>query len=431
MIYSIITQLIAQISLKRHRFIAVISFSILTATQLSAQSPDTLFKQGRELAYRNQFDSALIFLHLACAAQPRDMDMRLTLGRVYAWKKDYKNAEINVQVVTTHQPNNREALAVLADIYLWSRSWAELDNITQKALNFNNSTPEINGVKDSVVFIQKYAAGLIEQKLYREAVNTMKPFRVELKKLWDIAIKKLRYNTLSVYAGYYDFKTEQTDWQTAAVEYIRRQKRATYVGTLNYANRFGKQGTQWLLQAYPKIGKQAYAQLIFGYSEGKVFPNLTYGGSFFAGVAKKWEIEAGMRIYQVNTPQLAIKVERATVLRGGLSYQNKQHRIAYTVSKISGISTSGFAHTLSYRHYLKDAESYFQLAIGTGTNINNQISPQFDNFALNSKVVSFTLNRWINDRWRVMGNAAWEQNKNKDGIKQNRMTYDLGVGYRF
>jgi YaiO family outer membrane protein len=431
MIYSIITQLIAHKMLKRNLFLSAFAFSMLTASQLSAQSADSLYKQGRELAYRNQFDSALIFLHLACAAQPRDMDMRLTLARVYAWKKDYPNAEMNMAVVTSNQPHNREALAVLADIYLWSKNWPELDNITQKALNPLNATSTMTGVKDSVIFIQKYAAGLIEQKMYREAVNAMKPFRVELKKLWDIAIKKLRYNTLSVYAGYYDFKTAQTDWQTAAVEYIRRQKRATYVGTLNYAHRFGKQGTQWLLQAYPKIGKQAYAQLIFGYSEGKVFPNLTYGGSFFAGVAKRWEIEAGMRIYQVNTPQLAIKVERATVLRGGLSYQNRQHRMAYTVSKVSGISTSGFAHTLSYRHYLKDAESYFQLAIGTGTNINNQISPQFDNFALNSKVVSLTLNRWINDRWRVMGNTAWEQNKTKDGIKQNRMTYDLGVGYRF
>ena len=182
MIYSIITQLIAPISLKRNPFISVLVLSMLIATQLSAQSADTLFKQGRELAYRNQFDSALIFLHLACAAQPRDMDMRLTLGRVYAWKKDYQNAEINVQVVTTNQPKNREALTVLADIYLWSKNWVELDNITQKALNPLNATAESTGVKDSVVFIQKYAAGLIEQKLYQEAVNEMKPFRVELKK---------------------------------------------------------------------------------------------------------------------------------------------------------------------------------------------------------------------------------------------------------
>ena len=99
--------------------------------------------------------------------------------------------------------------------------------------------------------------------------------------------------------------------------------------------------------------------------------------------------------------------------------------------KITGVGVSGFAHNLSYRHYLKDSESYLQLALGTGANTNNQLTLQYDSFIINSRVVSVQINRWLNDRWRVTGGMTWEQNKNTDGSRKSRMTYDLGVGFRF
>lgn len=408
-----------------------LSLTVFFSLSVSAQSADTLFKYGRELAYRNQFDSAIVMLEQASALQPRNMDIRLTLARVFAWNKNYPAAENIVQVVIANQPKNREAMAVLSDISLWSQNWSGLEYITFKALNPNSLTDNAKIITDSADFIKKYAIGLIEQKRYQEAANILKPFLPDMKQLWETAARKLRCNMLSLHAGYFDFKSQQQDWQTASVEYMRRQKKISLIGSLNVANRFGKQGSQLLLQAYPKIGSKAYSQLLFGYSSGKVFPNLTYGGSFFAGIARYWELEAGFRIYQVNTPLLAIPVEKATVLRGGISYQKKYFRVNYTLSKINGVGSSGLAHVLSYRHLLKDDESFFQLSLGTGSNISNQISPQFDNFAINSKIVSFTINRWLNNQWRIVGSISWEQNKDKDGIKLNRMIYDLGVSHRF
>ncbi len=398
---------------------------------VSAQSADTLFKYGRELAYRNQFDSAIVMLERASALQPRNMDIRIALARVFAWNKNYITAEEITQVVLANQPKNREAIAVLSDISLWSKNWSELEHITFKALNPNSLLGDAKIVTDSADFIKKYAIGLIEQKRYQEAAKILKPFLPDMKQLWETAARKLRHNMLSLHAGYFDFKSQQQDWQTATIEYMRRQKKLTLIGGVNVANRFGKQGSQFLLQAYPKIGQAAYAQLLLGYSSGKVFPNLTYGGSFFAGIARYWELEAGFRVYQVNTPHLPTPVEKATVLRGGVSYQKRYLRLNYTLSKINGVGSSGLAHILSYRHLLKDDESFFQLSLGTGSNVSNQISPQFDNFAINSKIVSLTMNRWLNNQWRIVGNISWEQNKNKDGIKLHRMIYDLGVSHRF
>ena len=434
MIHLKIVPFIVQKWIKRQHSVLSIALFICIASLVSAQSADSLFKQGSRLAFQSQYDPAIVLLQKACDLQRQNMEIRLTLARTYAWSHDYKNAEKNAQIVLDNQPKNREAMGAIADIYLWSKNWAGLETITQKALN-KSSNLNLAGVTDSVVFIQKYALGLIEQNLYDEAVKVLSPFKKPLKPLWNIAILKVRHNTLSVYTSYYDFSngvnSQQKDWQTASVEYIRRQRRITVLGTLNYARRFEKQGTQWLFQAYPKIGHSAYAQLLFAYSDGKVFPNLTYGGSFFANFRKYWELEAGIRIYQVNTPLLQNKTERSTVLRGGISYQKQQHRFAYIILKIDGIGVSGFAHNLSYRHYLKDSESYLQLAIGTGANTNNQLTLQYDSFIINSRVVSAQINRWLNDRWRVTGGTTWEQNKNTDGSRQSRMTYDLGIGFRF
>ena len=420
--------------IKRQRSFLFIALFLSFASVVFAQSADSLFNKGSRLAFQSQYDSAIILLQKAGDLQPQNMEIRLTLARTYAWNHDYKNAEKNAQIVLDNQPKNRDAMGAMADIYLWSKNWAGLESVTQNALN-KTSSLNLVGVTDSVVFIQKYALGLIEQQLFEDAVSALRPFKKELKPLWNIAILKLRHNTVSIYTSYYDFSndinSQQKDWQTAAVEYIRRQRRITVLGTLNYARRFEKQGTQWLFQAYPKIGRSAYAQLLFAYSDGKVFPNLTYGGSFFANFRKYWELEAGMRIYQVNTPLLPNKTERATVLRGGISYQKRQNRYAYVLLKITGVGVSGFAHNLSYRHYLKDSESYLQLAIGTGTNTNNQLTLHYDSFIINSRVLSAMINRWVNDRWRVTGGMTWEQNKNTDGSRKSRMTYDLGVGFRF
>ncbi len=437
MIHLKIVPFTLQKCIKRQHSILYIALFLSFASLVSAQSADSLFKQGSRLAFQSQYDSAIVLLQKACDLQPQNMETRLTLARTYAWSHDYKNAEQNAQIVLDNQPKNRDALGAMGDIYLWSKNWTALEAITQKALN-KTSSLNLAGVTDSVVFIQKYALGLIQQQLFEEAVTALRPFKKPLKPLWNIAILKVRHNTLSIYTGYYDFsnatslgQTQQKDWQTASIEYIRRQRRVSILGTLNYAHRFEKQGTQWLFQAYPKIGHSAYAQLLFAYSDGKVFPNLTYGGSFFANFRKYWELEAGVRIYQVKTPLLQNKTERSTVLRGGISYQKRQNRYAYVLLKITGVGVSGFAHNLSYRHYLKDSESYLQLAIGTGANTNNQLTLQYDSFIINSRIVSAQINRWLNDRWRVMGGMTWEQNKNTDGSRKSRMTYDLGVGFRF
>ena len=397
------------------------------ATILPAQTADSIFKKGSQLAFNSQYDSAIVLIKKACAMQPKDMDMRLTLGRVYAWKREYFEAETNVKLVLNNQPNNREAMTVLADVYLWSNNWSELDNLTKNALvpSKNNNNPNTNTVTDSVAFIQRFAAGLTEQLRYYEAKDVLKPFKEKLPKLWDLVIYKLLANTVSIHLGYYEFKTQQPDWQTAEIEYIRKLRGITIVGSLNYAARFGKQGTQLMVQAYPKIGNRSYLWLILGLSEGVTFPDQVYGASFFNSFKKNWEGEIGIRLFKTKNG------ESATILRGGIAYTKKQHRFNYIIAKVQGTGIDGLSHNLSYRNYYKNDESYLQVGIGTGSSTQT-LSVLQDNFIVNAHVANVLANHWFTHNWRGFGGISWEENQNpNDGTWAKRWIYEIGIGFRF
>jgi YaiO family outer membrane protein len=74
--------------------------------------------------------------------------------------------------------------------------------------------------------------------------------------------------------AFFDFQNQKTDWHTASLEYTKKLHGLTLVGSFNYANRFGNDGNQFMLQAYPKLGKSMYAWLIAGFSDGKAFPKV-------------------------------------------------------------------------------------------------------------------------------------------------------------
>jgi YaiO family outer membrane protein len=413
-------------SLSMMRHLAKIFLFTLLAHPLSAQYVDSNYINGRDLAYKGKYDTAISLLKLAIDDNPYDLEMLMTLARVYAWSKNYKEAEEQTQAILSKKPKNREALAILGDTYLWSKNWSALENLTQQALT--PQAPSEALVKDSAVFIQKLVYGYIDQKRYIDARNTLLPVKDQLPKLWHLVIKKLLSNNISLTYAFFDFQNQNSDWHTASLEYTKQLQGITFVGSYNYANRFGSNGSQYMLQAYPKLGKKMYAWLIVGLSDGKAFPNGTYGISLFRGVKRYWEPELGIRIFTITKND-----EKSIVLRGGLSYHKAQNRFNYLLSSIKGTGTEGLSHNFYYRRYLKDDESYMQLSMGTGASAQSLISTQFDSFIINSFATSLSGVYWFNMNWRGSAGVSWEQNQKSIGLEspRSRLIYNVGLAYRF
>ena len=437
-----------------YRFLCATIFIFLyfsLPTRLSAQSIESLYQQARNLAANQRYDTAIILMKQVCEKQPLDTDMRLYLARVYAWKKDFDNAQYTTSLILYNQPRNQDALLLLADIYLWSKQWDKLEKLIKNVLYTDGTSrgnregvldskfqipDSMRGVwnlksgiwnLDSIPFIQKYAFGLIEQKRYQEAEKLVFPVRDRLFATWDFVKSKLISNTFSVHYTNYHFNTKQSDWHVIETQYAKKLSFATIIGSVNYANRFEKEGFQFMAQAYPKIGHRSYAWLLVGVSDGKTYPNLVYGGSFFTTVKKYWELEAGIRFFKVKT------TEKATILRGGIAYQNKQHRLSYTLMKMNGTGISGFAHVFSYQNYFNKDDSYIRFGIGTGSNNEaSLLALRYDNFIINSLSTGVALNYQFNRNWAVLGGCSWEHNKNQGtDNKQSRWVFDVRLAYKF
>ena len=66
-------------------------------------------------------------------------------------------------------------------------------------------------------------------------------------------------NTVAIYYNYHHFdKQFPDDWHIGSVEYKRQTPVGAVLGRINYANRLGKNGFQYEIDAYPRISQKIY-----------------------------------------------------------------------------------------------------------------------------------------------------------------------------
>jgi YaiO family outer membrane protein len=93
------------------------------------------------------------------------------------------------------------------------------------------------------------------------------------------------------YESFNDFE----DWHLVTVEFGRKFDRASIIGKVNLARRFERDGTQFELEAYPKLWHKAYAYISGAYSDSDIFPDQRYGLQIYQVFPKSIEISAGFR----------------------------------------------------------------------------------------------------------------------------------------
>ncbi|MEN9449470.1 MAG: hypothetical protein RJA83_84 [Pseudomonadota bacterium] len=86
-----------------------------------------------------------------------------------------------------------------------------------------------------------------------------------------------------------------TYWNYSSIHYYRLTDGGKFGGHVNHANRYGSSGTQYQLEAYPKLSKNAYAELSLGYADtGQIiFPTLQYNLEGYIDTANNLEFSLG------------------------------------------------------------------------------------------------------------------------------------------
>lgn len=320
-------------------------------------SSDELFQLARTAAFdKKDYKLATELSKQALVISPDYADIQIFLGRVYTWWDKTDSARESFKQVLERQPDNEDAASAYADLEYWNDRPEEALKITENALVFH---------PQSKVILLKKTKSLIDLERFNEADSNLivllkiDPKNAEarslLEKIKDLSAK----NKLSISYDLAIFDKQFDDpWHIVSLEYSRGTKAGSFVGRVNYANRFRTNAVQFEVDAYPRISKTFYSYVNAGISDkSSVFPQYRGGFSLYANLPKSFEGEAGFRYlhFSGNT-----WIYTASL---GKYYKNYWFNFrTYITPATKSVSNS---YSILSRYYFKGTD-YFGIGLGTG-----------------------------------------------------------------
>jgi YaiO family outer membrane protein len=371
-------------------------FFLFLSSLLKAQTTDELFKDARDAAYKTKdYDKAKQFAFLALQKSPDYSEIAVFLGRVYTWNNQYDSARYQFSKVLDHGPAIEDASVAYADLEYWSKHYEAAIKICDSGLT-------------------DYPAS--EPLLLRKAksLNAMKN---------AAAVNKISL----VYDYTYFDKEFVKPWQLTSLSYSRSTELGSVIGRVNLANRFGENGIQGEVDAYPRINKIFYCYVNVGYSGNVgVFPNVRAGYSLYAKLPESFEAEAGIRYLYFTSATFIY------TFAIGKYYKNFLFTArTYQTPSDFGLSQS---YSLSARYFLRGADDYIGLSMGSG------ISPDETNQAalFNGKQYTFPSKQISASfyhtflKWNILSLGVGEINQAyEEGVKGNQVDVWAGFSHRF
>lgn len=222
---------------------------------------------------------------------------------------------------------------------------------------------------------------------------------------------------------YFDGRTAPEPWHTASAELSRRTRAVTLVARATVAERFGRRGEQFEVDAYPRISPRFYGYLNAGWSPSEIFPELRLGAELYANAGGGIELSAGAR-------RLEFATRGVTILTGSVGrYAGNYYFSArpYVTPRDEGTSYSG---TLLARRYFSGADSYATFTVGAGT-APTEGAQEFELDRVSSRRVGVfgrtPMGRGVGLRW----SAGYEHEELTPAVDRGRVSAGLGLEKRF
>ena len=407
-----------------------IFFLFLTASSfVDAQnqlSSDELFKEARNAAFGNKdYDKAKELAYEALAQSPGYADIDIFLGRIYAWTHEYDSSRNRFTKVLEANPSNEDASVAFADLEYWNDHYQTSLDICNKALTYHSQSEDLllRKAKNLKALKQYKEAGLITDELLQKNQQNTAAHALATSLKDETSVNKI---TISYENSSFD-KQYAEAWHLGSISYGRHTKFGTVIGRINYANRFATGGLQAEVDAYPHISKTFYAYVNFGYSgNSSVFPNCRAGFSLYANLPNSFEAEAGLRYLYFTS---ATNIYTAAI---GKYWKNFLFTArTYITPSVSDVSQS---YSINARYYLKGADDYIGLTLGTGISPddNNQ-NIQYSNKQnkLSSKKISASFDHTFL-KWNIISISAGLINQEyQPSVKGNQFNFSLGLSHRF
>jgi len=382
---------------------------------------DELFIKARTIASQGNRKEAREICRVILEKKPGYHDVRVFLGRLYSWDKEYDSARRELQQVIKEKSDYIDARSALIDVEYWS------GNLRQALIYCNEG---LKTYPDNEDFLLRKARILLKLEDYKAAsviirqLLKIKPSNKEALQL----LERIQYSTqqhkvsLSYRSDTFGRgESSYGPWHLFSFELSRKFKRGSIIGRVNHARRnFGsgvKSGSQFEVDAYPKITKGIYAYLNAGYSSSFVFPKYRLGGEIYTNLPASFELSLGVRYLDFVSSSVLIYT-------GNLGKYYKNYWFSFRpfiTSKPSGFSFSGI---FLIRRYFSDEDNYLTLLAGFGSS-PTEIFYIEDIERLNSYKIELELQKMITRAFLIRFGIRFEREEFLMNQFGNRLTLSI------
>jgi len=318
---------------------------------------DSLMNVAKELIKQDKYsDAEKIYIDLL-AQNESNNDVRFALGLMYSWSKQYDKARTVFATVLLARPTSKEVYIAALNNELWGEKYEQVLILADTA------NAKLPGDADIMLRKAKALNYLQRSEDAKTVLNSCLENAKTNKEVADLleslsTNKKLNSIGVSYTLDYFD---NSDPWHWAYIQYKHKTTLGAVIGRVNYARRFGLQGYQMEVDAYPTLSKMSYAYLNVGYSPTSLFPVFRAGMDYNRKLPNAFEASLGFRYLSFgSSSNVAIFTGHVGKYLGNYWFSFRP----YVTPGNNDVSVSGFFVT---RRYFSSAENYIGLQLGYGT----------------------------------------------------------------
>ena len=341
------------------RYVTIILAFLIPVVLYSQESlnTDELFSKARAIAFEQKdYSKSISIAKEALEKSPENTEISIFLARLYTWNDDINSARALFEDLEKKMIQDEDFFIAYGSLEFWNNNEEKALDIVEKGLQYHPKSEDLWLLK-AKTHSTNDPAKAEEAVLY---VLELNPKNTEARAMYNRIKEFNSKNALSVIYNLTHFdKQFDEDWHIVGLGYKRVTKYGSVILRGNYANKFGEDGKQIELEAYPRISKTFYLYVGAGYSENVgIFPKYRTGVSLFANLPKSFEGELGYRQLYFSDN---IWMFTASV---GKYYKNYWFNLrTYLTPDNKNISHS---YTGTVRYYTKGANDYFGIQVGSG-----------------------------------------------------------------
>ena len=393
--------------------------ALLASGPLSADA-DADFAEARRLAFAGEREQARELCREILAASPGYHDVRVLLGRLHAWDDQHDEARRELTTVLDQKPGYIDARVALIDNELWAdRPHAALE-AADAGLALDPDEPALHARRARALAKLGRKDEALEPA--RRAATDPAATRRDRGPYYRLLDRTLKNKVAADYEV--EIFTDMDNWHFLSVDYRRKTERSSYIGRINYADRFDRDGVQFEFDAYPKLPRRNYLYLNLGVSGSSLFPDLRYGAEIYHNFAHGWEASFGFRRLEFDSSDV-------TIWTGSLAKYKGNWWISLRPNFVDKADGNSESLGLTARRYFGGRYEYLEFGARFGDSKSNVVLIPGEDERFASSSVRVELRRRIRPRTVLKGKVVWRVEDLQTGSERESVALTIGFERHF